>query len=142
MCSLALLPNLSKIRLQGHAVRTWWTHYRELLAVHDPEARSWYESEAGEQGWSRTKLVQAIRAKRFAERPPAEGKGNGKARDYVQDRLATVELVVIQTVKIDLYGRYVAHVFYQPDEADKRLVASNGLYLNQELVEQDLARAL
>ncbi len=74
--------------------------------------------------------------------PPIETPEGIKACAYVQDRLATVQFVVIQTVKIDLYGRYVAHVFYQPGEADKRLVASNGRYLNQELVEQDLARAL
>ncbi len=182
-----------------------WAHYRELVAVRDPEERSWYEAEAGEHGWSRTKLVQAIRAKGFAELPTAKSKGRSrkkkskplkrpteplhvykariirvvdgdtlladvdlgfqvhkeqrlrlagidtppietpggiKACDYVQNRLATVEFVVIQTVKIDLYGRYVAHVFYQPGETDKRLVATSGLYLNQQLVERDLARAL
>jgi endonuclease YncB( thermonuclease family) len=45
-------------------------------------------------------------------------------------------------VKIDLYGRYVAHVFYQPGESDKRLVALQGRYLNQELVNRGMAKVL
>ena len=28
-----------------------WSHYSELLRVDDPDARSWYEKEASEQGW-------------------------------------------------------------------------------------------
>ena len=47
-------------------------------------------TEAGEQGWSRTKLVQAIRAKRFAKRPPAERKG--PARKTSVDEQGDVQL--------------------------------------------------
>ncbi len=182
-----------------------WSHYRALLTLPDPEERSWYEAEARQPGWPSTKLVQAIRARRFArlapskakrlprtkkpkslerptaplhvyrarilrvvdgdtlladidlgfqvhkeqrlrlaaiDAPPVDSPSGAKASQYVQDRLATVEFVVVWTVKIDLYGRYVAHVFYQPGESDKRLVAIQGRYLNQELVGQGLARPL
>ncbi|RLB46277.1 MAG: hypothetical protein DRI90_27515 [Deltaproteobacteria bacterium] len=60
----------------------------------------------------------------------------------MQQRLATVDFVGVWTVKIDLYGRYGAHVCYQPGESDKRLVALQGCYLNQEIVDRGLARAL
>ncbi len=74
--------------------------------------------------------------------PPIEEPAGAEATAYVRERLATVDFVVVWTVKIDLYGRYVAHVCYQPDESDKRLVALKGCYLNQELVDRGLARAL
>jgi micrococcal nuclease len=182
-----------------------WSHYRELLAVANPRARAWYETEAREQGWTATKLVQSIRAKRAddpalpqgkrrrpkakakalkrpahpmhvykarvirvvdgdtlltdvdlgfqvhkeqrlrlagIDTPPLDSPSGAKASAYVLDRLAEVEFVVVWTVKIDLYGRYVAHVFYQPGESDKRLVALQGKYLNQELVNRGLAKAL
>lgn len=73
------------------------------------------------------------------DRSTAKG---ARARDLVERELTGVDFVMLHTDKIDLYGRYVAHIFYQPGEANKRLVASDGLYLNQQLIEQDLARAL
>ncbi|HBZ64255.1 MAG TPA: DUF1016 domain-containing protein [Lachnospiraceae bacterium] len=37
-----------------------WSHYRTLLQVKDPEARDWYEKEAGEQTWSVRTLQRNI----------------------------------------------------------------------------------
>lgn len=37
-----------------------WTHYRILLQVFDPEARTWYEKEAYEQAWSSRTLQRNI----------------------------------------------------------------------------------
>lgn len=68
--------------------------------------------------------------------------GGKEAQAFVRDALAAVDFVVIKTTKIDIYGRYVAHVFYGPGEADKTAVFTRGRYLNQELVDQGLARAL
>jgi len=176
-----------------------WAHYRELLTVHDPKARGWYESEAAKQGWTRNQLVEAIRAKRFPAHSPPKPKrpvrkkrakrleppsdpmhyykarvvrvidgdtlladvdlgfgirkeqrlrlalldtpeidtpAGAKAKQYVQDRLATVEFIVVRTVKTDLHGRFVADVFYLPGEPDKHIVSTQGLYLNQELIDQ------
>ncbi|RLB50859.1 MAG: hypothetical protein DRI90_23395 [Deltaproteobacteria bacterium] len=182
-----------------------WSHYRELLTVVDPGARSLYEAAASEEGWSSTKLVQAIRGERFSggaasggkvgrgrktgkvlqrpshplhvykarvlrvvdgdtlladvdlgfqvhkeqrlrlagiDTPPLGEDAGAEAHQVVLELLAAVEFVVLWTVKIDLYGRYVAHVFYQPGESDKRLVALEGKYLNQELVDRGVAQVL
>jgi micrococcal nuclease len=182
-----------------------WAHYRELVAVTDADARAYYEREAAEQGWTATRLLQAIRAERYAKEAPVKSRKGRRRRKrralkrpahplhvykarvlrvvdadtllvdvdlgfqvhkeqrvrlasvdcpegrtpegleataYVQDRLASVEFVVVATVKVDLYGRYVAHVFYLPGEKDKRLVAVDGRYLNQELVDRGLAEAV
>ena len=71
--------------------------------------------------------------------------GQEKGREafaFVRDRLALVDFVMIKTHKIDLYGRYVAHVFYAPGERDRDAVFIEGRYLNQELVDRGLARVL
>ena len=47
---------------------------------------------------------------------------------------------MVKTNKIDIYGRYVGHVFYSlADDPDKAEVFRSGRYLNQELVEKGLA---
>ena len=37
-----------------------WTHYRTLLRLDDPQARTWYMREAAEQNWSSRALVRQI----------------------------------------------------------------------------------
>ena len=64
------------------------------------------------------------------------------ARKYVLEELARVNFVMLKTDKIDIYGRYVAHVFYEPGEADKEQVFTAGRYLNQRLLDRGLARLL
>jgi len=65
-----------------------------------------------------------------------------RARDFAQRELASVDYVMLHTDKIDLYGRYVAHVFYAPGENDKRRIVEKGDYLNQRLVDEGLAKGL
>lgn len=47
------------MRRQSH-IRLTWSHYRALLQVADPVARSWYEKEAYEQTWSVRTLQRNI----------------------------------------------------------------------------------
>jgi len=62
------------------------------------------------------------------------------AFEYVRDQLAKVAFVLIKTHQIDIYGRYVGHVFYAYGEADKAKVFAQGRYLNQELLDRGLAK--
>ena len=74
---------------------------------------------------------------------PARGTPNGdRALQLVQDELARVDYVILKTDKIDLYGRYVAHVLYAPDETDKHRIFAEGQYLNQRIVHEGLAKVL
>lgn len=43
-----------------------WTHYRLLLRVEDPKARSYYAKEAAEQGWGTRHLERNIQSGYFA----------------------------------------------------------------------------
>jgi len=66
--------------------------------------------------------------------PEKDTKEGRKAFEHVRDTLARVQFVVIKTNKIDIYGRYVAHVFYSFGQTDKEKIFTDGRYLNQELL--------
>ena len=74
--------------------------------------------------------------------PGLRERGGTEATAYVRDVLARVEFVMLHTVKVDLHGRYVGHVFFAPGVEDKAKVFAKGRYLNQELVSKGLARAV
>lgn len=64
-----------------------------------------------------------------------------KARRFVQSRLKGCDFVIVKTYKdrSDKFDRYIADVFYAPNEKDPALVAAQGVYLNQELLNECLA---
>jgi endonuclease YncB( thermonuclease family) len=74
---------------------------------------------------------------------PEKGSAEATATTrYVIERLAASTFVVMETVRVDLHGRYVAHVFYstRDDETpSKAQVYRRGHYLNQELITRGLA---
>lgn len=175
-----------------------WSHYRELLALPNEEARAWYENQAVQEGWIRDELVQAIERDAFSlgqapekkkartqlTRPaeptyvykalierivdadtlllridlgflvlkeqrvrlagidaaPLDDAQGYEAFEYVRDQLARVPFVMVKTHQIDLYGRYVGHVFYSFTEKDKDKIFQRGRYLNQELLDRGLAK--
>lgn len=63
-----------------------------------------------------------------------------KAFEFVTEKLRSVEFVMIKTNKVDIYGRYVAHLFYDPEnKKDKDKIFLEGNYLNGELLKEGLA---
>ncbi|MDP2938671.1 MAG: DUF1016 N-terminal domain-containing protein [Candidatus Omnitrophota bacterium] len=64
-----------------------------------------------------------------------------KAKKFVEARLKNCDFIVIKTYKdsFDKYDRYLADIFYLPNEIDLGRVASQGRYLNQELLDERLA---
>jgi endonuclease YncB( thermonuclease family) len=62
-----------------------------------------------------------------------------RAKAYLVKKLSTVEFVVIKTYKTDIYGRFVADVFYHPTLENRHDVARKGLFLNEELLKVGLA---
>lgn len=75
---------------------------------------------------------------------PAMDEAEGPAAyEYVRNQLAKAEYVMVKTNKIDIYGRYVGHIFYSLQEGlGKVEVFEKGRYLNRELVEKGLAVVL
>ncbi len=74
---------------------------------------------------------------------PAMDEPKGKeAFQFVRDKLAQAPFVMVKTNKIDVYGRYIGHVFYSLKNLSKEDVFLKGIYLNQELLGRGLARIL
>ena len=71
--------------------------------------------------------------------PATDEDGGPQATKYVLDQLAKAATVVVKTNKIDIYGRYVGHIFYSFKEESIDDVFEKGRYLNQELVNLELA---
>ena len=71
------------------------------------------------------------------------GTPQGKqAKQFVVDTLEGVPFVVLHTYKTDKYARYVADLFYAASLKKKEQVFSRGNFLNQQLLDQGLARAM
>lgn len=75
--------------------------------------------------------------------PPLKKDGGQEALECVQTQMAKAKGVSIRTIKVNIHGRYVGHVFYgfnEEDDLEKAL--AKGFWLNQELISLDLARML
>jgi endonuclease YncB( thermonuclease family) len=78
-----------------------------------------------------------LRAISAAELDTAEGK---KSSAVLSKVLKNVEFLVIKTSKTDIYGRYVADVFFAQGKTSEKLddlqkIADEGIYLNQLLLD-------
>ena len=62
-----------------------------------------------------------------------------QAKAFVEEKLKGVEFVVLKSYKTDIYGRYVADVFYHPTIKKKEEVYGKGFFLNSELLAGGLA---
>ena len=72
--------------------------------------------------------------------PEIKTKKGREAYEFMRDKMARLESVMIKVQKIDIYGRYVTHVFYSANPKDSRdEVFLEGRYLNQELLARGFA---
>ncbi len=71
-----------------------------------------------------------------AEAATPEGK---KAFSALQEILKDVPFLILKTNKTDIYGRYIADVFFgESSQKDPQKVADSGVYLNQLLLDREL----
>ena len=68
-------------------------------------------------------------------------KAGQKAFNFLRQKATTLDTILIQTKKIDIYGRYLAHIFYPQQsaseskrKADYDEIFKNGVYLNEEIL--------
>ena len=50
-----------------------------------------------------------------------------------------MDFFIIKTYSTDIFDRYLVDVFYLPGEADPQKVATEGIHLNQELLDEGFA---
>ena len=63
-----------------------------------------------------------------------------KAKFYVEQCLKGLEFIIVKTCKTDKYDRYLADVFYMPGEEDIERVSRQGMFLNQQLLDEGFAQ--
>ena len=63
-----------------------------------------------------------------------------KSAKFLTDFLKDIPFFVIKTMKTDIYGRYVADVFFSENknETDASTIAETGIYLNQALLDKKM----
>ena len=63
-----------------------------------------------------------------------------KATRFVRRVLGKNPEIVIRTHHYDKYTRYLADVFYLPESTNPKAIYAQGIYLNQQLLDKELAR--
>ena len=84
---------------------------------------------------------QRIRLARI-DAPARDTPEGARGRRYVREQLAVARTIVVKTIKADLHGRYVAHVFYAFNNRGIERTFLEERYLNQELVDKGFARVV
>lgn len=72
--------------------------------------------------------------------PEIDTKAGLLAKNFVENTLNSCEFFIIKTYSTDIYDRYLVDIFYLPGCLDPHQVAAEGIYLNQELINQGLAQ--
>lgn len=74
--------------------------------------------------------------------PELDTEEGRRAKRFVESRLKGREFIIVKTYKdrADKFDRYLADVFYLAGEPDAAVVARDGVYLNQEILDHRLAR--
>ena len=83
-------------------------------------------------------LRQRLRL-RGVNSPERGAKGGDKVTKWLSKKLNQLEFVVIKTHEKDIYGRYLADVFYSEKLKEKEKVLREGIFLNNELLESGIA---
>lgn len=74
--------------------------------------------------------------------PAMDEPGGKEAYKFVLNQLVKAEFVMVKTNKIDIYGRYVGHIFYSSKSTNKDEIFTKGEYLNQNLLNRGLAKMI
>lgn len=77
---------------------------------------------------------------RGIDTPEMDTPDGQRARRFVEGALRKCPVLAITTTKPDKYDRYLADVFYLPEEKNADVVLETGLFLNRELIEAGLAK--
>jgi endonuclease YncB( thermonuclease family) len=121
--------------------------YKALVEKVTDADTIWVQIDLGFSTWVRQKI--RFRGINAAEITTVKGQ---KAKEFVEQTLSGVPFVVIKTYSPDKYDRYLADIFYLPMsglrhrglpyEVSPQTVASDGKFLNQQLLDLNLARII
>jgi len=112
----------------------------EVLRVIDGDTLA-VSLDLGFSVWTKQKLrLRGIDTAELKDADEGRRKKGEAAKTFVEERLPAGSTLVLQTEREDLHGRYVADVYYLEGETDKEFIFEKGVFLNQELLDEELAR--
>ena len=76
---------------------------------------------------------------RGVDAPELYSQAGQRAKEFVEDALASVDFIVVASKSLDPYGRPIADVMYGPGTEDPTEVVAGGIYLNRQLLDEGLA---
>ncbi len=110
-----------------------YTYKAYVLEIIDGDTL-WVNIDLGFDSWTTQKLrLKGINTKAIET---AEGQS---AKKYMQSRLKGCEFIVVKTYWRDKFSRYLADIYYKKGEVDLYKLAQEGRFLNQELLNRELA---
>ena len=71
--------------------------------------------------------------------PEIDTKEGIESRAFIEKALKNSPVIGIKTYRADKYSRYLADVFYLPGEKNPQTIISEGIFLNQQLIDNGLA---
>lgn len=74
--------------------------------------------------------------------PELNTKAGRAARDFLHQQLLPAKTIVVKTQRVDIHGRYVAHLFYSPEELTIDQCFKTGTYLNNEILAEGYAELM
>jgi len=110
-----------------------YTYKAYLVEVVDGDT-VWVDIDLGFREWTTQKL--RLKGINTAEIEKPEGQS---AKDYIVARLKGCKFIAVKTHGRDKFTRFLADIFYDEEESDFRRVIQNGMFLNQELLDEGLA---
>jgi len=84
-------------------------------------------------------IRQKIRLHKL-DAPPVEMKQGKRAMNYLNNKLKSLDFIVIKTHWRDKFDRYLSDIFYLTNEDDFLKVTQKGKFLNQELADKGYCR--
>jgi endonuclease YncB( thermonuclease family) len=82
-----------------------------------------------------TRVKQTFRL-RGIDAPELSAAAGKRAKEFVESRLRSCARLVIRSYQLEKYRRYLADVFYLPGADDWETILREGVFLNQELLDE------
>ena len=115
-----------------------WTQHVELLPAKKSTERRKLERLIVTKKLSKEQIRQAVHQ---LIKTNGDSSVSGQSEGVGVPSLECIRAPLLRTYSYDKYARYLADIFYLPGVSSYERICSDGLYLNQELLDKGLAQA-
>jgi len=125
-----------RLKASGATSKDIYTHKAFVEEVVDGDT-IWANIDLGFRSWYRINLRF-----RGIDAPEMSTKKGVRAKEFVESVLSKVPFIIIRSTELGKYGRPISDIFYLENEYDPHVVAENGTFLNQQLLDLGLAKIM